>query len=1096
MTAEPNSFFYVEQSDGTYIPEDDNDVCDIIARFQNSSITSDEVRFRADKVFVGGNVVPIFGYDDRDSNGKYDISGFTYDPSKDFTDGFVKQARGEFSVAGFDHIINSTLPNTCNTILISASGEKTSTERSIPINFIADGAASIYVELDVAQQVYKYNYDREFADTNKTLSLKAIPYNTYGSLHYIFSTGKDLDNLVEIANQQDNTTHIISNLDQKFDDYDDTPFLAHVEISGIYNTNVIASDFVTIYGALPGKDSYTVFLDNENVSFPSDENNRVHGTDYQGFSTNAVFMKGNETYTYDAGANPDTGTYSFKSIEKSDSNIQYSDTKKSDQLNIEITSLPDYLTTGSLKITLQDNHYKAGSTRADLGPIEFERLYTFSKIKEGSAGRTVDLSANPQAVQYNSIGGNPHVNGVTVTADAGGFYYTPQFVFRRDGVQQGSMTATNTFNFPTPSSYTSSGLPTVIEVDAYDSFNQGASYVKKSTDKITISKLKEGSNGITVLQSQEFVTITVGTDANGQKGGLNQINTVANLNTTINLLTVFEGTDSLEYGGTSGNQAGKYYATASTDNCTISSSTVSGRLQTKLTGWTSASNSKAKVTYSIKTVDHDGGERNFTVEQNLSLSFDGQKGNKGAGIVFRGEFDSSKTYQGATEESLRGDVVFYGGKYWMALAETTSSTPSSSNNDWEDFTAQFDMVATDILLAQDATITHTLTMGEGDVNSNNQYIGNGGIIKTAGKEYGNGVTGFFIGNEKDNGAPNPKFDIGGTDSYIRFNGLENRIELKGSLILNGLDASAGSSSIGFNSLDGTNATFIGGGYDNSITGYGGYHGLASAIIGGAYNDITGRFSTIAGGFDNNVGDNFSFIGGGFNNEMPESTSGNAGANIIGAGSENKIYAGSHQGIFGGKSNIINYTPPANSSITPNGISENIVLNPDTSILSPRVLGNGSQYAKIFQFDPGMEYIENSWLSVIVGINKISLANESEVAAYHGSIFINSTWIVIIDFLGLNGASAIFAYYSPIMSVRSTSPVPAWIYFNPGPYVNSDFANWNYIDPSVWKDNDYAYIYNNSNSAWIAIGINSNASNFKKYALGFLPTSTSPTVPWG
>jgi hypothetical protein len=86
--------------------------------------------------------------------------------------------------------------------------------------------------------------------------------------------------------------------------------------------------------------------------------------------------------------------------------------------------------------------------------------------------------------------------------------------------------------------------------------------------------------------------------------------------------------------------------------------------------------------------------------------------------------------------------------------------------------------------------------------------------------------------------------------------------------------------------------------------------LASAIIGGAYNDITGRFSTIGGGFDNNVGDNFSFIGGGFNNEMPQFVSGNAGANIIGAGVNNSIDGGSSQSIIAGKYNTIEYDPPA------------------------------------------------------------------------------------------------------------------------------------------------------------------------------------------
>jgi hypothetical protein len=1147
MTAEPNSFFYVEQSDGTYIPEDDNDVCDIIARFQNSSIESDEVRFRADKVFVGGNIIPIFGYDDRDSNGKYDISGFTYDPSEDFTDGFVKQARAEFSVTGFDHIINSTLPNTCNSILISASGEKTSTERSISVNFIADGAASIYVELDAAQQVYKYNYDREFEDNNKTLSLKAVPYNTYGSLHYIFSTGKDLDNLVEIANQRNNSSYTINNLDQKFNDYDDTPFLAHVEISGVHNTQVIASDFVTIYGALPGKDSYTVFLDNENVSFPSDENNRVHGSDFKDFSTNAIFMKGYQTYEYLSGSNQ-TGTYSCKSIEKSDAGISYSATKNSsDQLNIELTNLPDYLTTGFLKITLQDNHYKAGSTRSDLGPIEFERLYTFSKIKEGSAGRNLTLTATDQTIEYNSLGINPTPSSVTVTASVENFYPNngtsyPKFEFFSGNFNnkiQNKSTTSEYIHNDIPASYDSAHIPVTILCKAYD-YDPVAGVEKLSaTDQVTIFGLKEGSNGITILQTQEFANIPVKNTSSGAVTDYDYSNTE-------NTISCFEGTNELTYRGTSsGTTPNSFYVTNRTLSSSIQGYTfqnINNKPVSNITAWKNIALTTGYIEYTIRTVDHDGGVRTFKIRQNITLTKDGaiarkvdltasrqgikydtrgkrigsqqvnfianafnqltgttnyykwsisnttvgsftsstssntatftapsdifepikvkveisedggtnilasdevtiyaiqdgsdvitsilsneahsltksynsvidvsgsnteirvyqgstelefttgtiansrfkvevvsksafignqtlsvsgkacstsgiqsgvnfgsadsgfikfkitaqndegyptiiyktqtfslsKQGNKGVGVVYRGKWAANESYIGAEETSARGDVVYYNhnnSSYWIAIEDHTSTNNfvnDLNNGKWQDFEAEFKSVATDLLLANDVAITHSLSLGTSDPENPN--VGSGGVIKSPpAKTFGDSTQGFILSNTKISNQDVTQFEVGDTNSHIKFDSSSERIELKGSLILNGIDATAGGSTVGFNSLDGTNATFIGGGYDNSITGYGGYHGLASAIIGGAYNDITGRFSTIGGGFDNNVGDNFSFIGGGFNNEMPQFVSGNAGANIIGAGVNNSIDGGSSQSIIAGKYNTIEYDPPA------------------------------------------------------------------------------------------------------------------------------------------------------------------------------------------
>jgi hypothetical protein len=280
--------------------------------------------------------------------------------------------------------------------------------------------------------------------------------------------------------------------------------------------------------------------------------------------------------------------------------------------------------------------------------------------------------------------------------------------------------------------------------------------------------------------------------------------------------------------------------------------------------------------------------------------------------------------------------------------------PSISTNSfyWKTFGAQFESVATRLLLAEDAIITRTLTMGEGELNPSNQYVGHGGVIKTVGKEYANGVTGFFLGNELENNLPNPKFDVGSDESYIRFNGQENKIEIKGTLTLNNVPRT----DVDFYSMDGPNATFIGGGYNQNITGYGGFHGLASSIVGGAYNDITGRFSTIVGGFDNNVGDNFSVICAGYKNEMPESTSGHAGANMIGAGSFNKIEGGSLQSVSAGRYNHIEYNPPVIDFGTYiNNIysteDRSIVFDYDFSPISFKVLGRFGEKAIVTDVSP-------------------------------------------------------------------------------------------------------------------------------------------------
>ena len=162
------------------------------------------------------------------------------------------------------------------------------------------------------------------------------------------------------------------------------------------------------------------------------------------------------------------------------------------------------------------------------------------------------------------------------------------------------------------------------------------------------------------------------------------------------------------------------------------------------------------------------------------------------------------------------------------------------------------------------------------------------------------------------------------------------------------------------------ATFIGGGYNHVITGYGGFHGLASSIVGGAYNNITGRFSSVVGGFDNNVGDNFSIICAGYRNEMPESTSGHAGANMIGAGSYNKIEGGSLQSITAGKYNYIEYDPAVIDfgTYVNNAYSvedRSVVFDYDFSALSSKILGRFGEKAIISGVAPSQMNNENAYI---------------------------------------------------------------------------------------------------------------------------------------
>ncbi|MBP6607242.1 MAG: hypothetical protein KA240_16290, partial [Nitrospira sp.] len=138
----------------------------------------------------------------------------------------------------------------------------------------------------------------------------------------------------------------------------------------------------------------------------------------------------------------------------------------------------------------------------------------------------------------------------------------------------------------------------------------------------------------------------------------------------------------------------------------------------------------------------------------------GAAGDTGPGIVYRGAYSAGGTY---FQTSTRRDVVSYSGNYYLTnnpakSGLTTWGTPGGA--DWTSFGATFSSVATDLLLAVDATILKTLVMGDGSTS-------NAGIIRSAGASAFGSGTGFWIGYD-------------GTTAKVRFgNPSGNKLEWDG-----------------------------------------------------------------------------------------------------------------------------------------------------------------------------------------------------------------------------------------------------------------------------------------------------------------------------
>lgn len=101
---------------------------------------------------------------------------------------------------------------------------------------------------------------------------------------------------------------------------------------------------------------------------------------------------------------------------------------------------------------------------------------------------------------------------------------------------------------------------------------------------------------------------------------------------------------------------------------------------------------------------------------------DGKDGDVGPALVFRGVYDSSKTYYG---NAKRIDVVKYNNHYYIARVDagSFSNILPTNTSKWNDFGAEFETIATGFLLAENANIANWIFRnGRLESESGNAYL--------------------------------------------------------------------------------------------------------------------------------------------------------------------------------------------------------------------------------------------------------------------------------------------------------------------------------------------------------------------------------------
>ena len=137
-------------------------------------------------------------------------------------------------------------------------------------------------------------------------------------------------------------------------------------------------------------------------------------------------------------------------------------------------------------------------------------------------------------------------------------------------------------------------------------------------------------------------------------------------------------------------------------------------------GWSTTMPTVGSLKYLWFTVAKINGENNSLI-QNWSTPvrqtpYDGVDGKIGATMVYRGVYDSSKVYYGTDK---RVDAVKYNGHYYVTRVDAGDGFQNQIPTDtdyWNDFGAEFESIATNLLLAEGANIGDWF-MSEGKIVS-------------------------------------------------------------------------------------------------------------------------------------------------------------------------------------------------------------------------------------------------------------------------------------------------------------------------------------------------------------------------------------------
>jgi hypothetical protein len=589
-------------------------------------------------------------------------------------------------IAHIDEFTGSLANIMIGSITYTASCEELHQHETIYRFEDGDNAPGVFVTANTNQFIYKAT-DLSLNPTGQVITIEAKRKNLASAdTPLTINSGSGKPPLTFVST---NTTNGVDTYTISGTSYPYSTGETIYSISGSDQFGNVFSDAIKI-SPVKILDGLSVSLTNDNASLPARSTGFVESGSFV-LSSGSVSVKvGNEIIAHSNGLSTNNR---FDIISAVATNVQ------TGSLTYSTT---DYFITrldadgGSLNLTVR---YKDGAGDTS----DTTKLVTYTKNKKAAPVLQISSTPKDQTVTAKSTGEQIDAFA-NVTISVKQTY---------DGVTTNltitSLTATSA-NITSISTTPSTGLVTLngktlangvnsttVDISAVVTDSEGVS--RTITDTLALSKTKKAVPNVVVSATPQAQSVLANA-AGAQTGILTDV-TVRALEGTTSRFTSMTAT----YSGFSVNP-------------TITTNTLNASVATM-------NAAEASATIVVTHTDSEGttGQTQtivvrFTKVNTGTAGNNGADGGAGPGVVYRGDWAPNTSY---FSSSIRVDVVRGSdSEYWLAKVGHTSTaagtldkpiTGTSYTTYWRPFGATFESVATDILLARDATITRGLVMG-------------------------------------------------------------------------------------------------------------------------------------------------------------------------------------------------------------------------------------------------------------------------------------------------------------------------------------------------------------------------------------------------